>query len=110
MQCLLARADKTGLFYAYTRVCSFFTFVPCHWSSLHPFAALRYRMSLMGPKQSHYSSAQQDLVYAIYIEIKDKEGNKIILYVTCSSLVPDTTVNMSVHQVFEEKVSLNFIY
>lgn len=39
-----------------------------------------------------------------------KEEKKIILFFNCSSLAPDTTINMSVHQVFEEKVSLNFIY
>lgn len=41
---------------------------------------------------------------------KTKKETKFILFINCSSLVPDTTVSMSVHQVFEEKVSLNFIY
>lgn len=87
-----------------------YCFIPCHWSSLLPFAALGYRMSLMGPKQSRYLSAQQDLVYAINIETNDKGGNKIYTFFNCSFLASDATINMSVHQVFEEKVSLNFIY
>lgn len=41
-----------------------------------PSAMLCYRMSLMGPKQSPHLSAQQHLVYVIYTEMKDKQGNK----------------------------------
>lgn len=67
-------------------------------------------MSLTGPKQSRYLSAQQDLVYAINIEMNDKGGNKIYTFFNCSFLASDATINMSVHQVFEEKVSLNFIH
>lgn len=64
----------------------------------------------MGPKQSPYLSAQQDLVYTIYIQMKDNKETEVVLFVNCSSLAPDTAINMSAHQVFEEKVSLNFIY
>lgn len=64
----------------------------------------------MGPKKSRYLSAQQDLVYAINTEMNDKGGKKNYTFFNCSSLAPDATINMSVHQVFEEKVSLNFIY
>lgn len=41
---------------------------------------------------------------------KTNKETKFILFVNCSSLAPDTTINMNVHQVFEEKVPLNFIY
>lgn len=41
---------------------------------------------------------------------KTNKETKFKLFVNCSSLVPDTTINRSVHQFFEEKVSLNFIY
>lgn len=56
------------------------------------FATLWYRMSLMGPKQSHYLSAQEILFMQYALKLKTKKET------------------VSVHQVFEEKVSLNFIY
>lgn len=45
MQWLLARADNTVLFYACNQdLFTLYCFIPCHWSSLHPFAALWYGM------------------------------------------------------------------
>lgn len=67
-------------------------------------------MSLMGPKQSLYLSEQQELVSATYVKMKDKDGTQFPLFVNYYSLAPDTTIDTSVHQVFEEKGSLNFNY
>lgn len=67
-------------------------------------------MSLMGPKQSLYLSAQQEFVSATYVKMKDKDGTQFTLFVNYYSLVPDTPIDTSVHPVFEEKGSLNFNY
>lgn len=71
---------------------------------------LLQNMSLMGPKESLYSSAQQDLVSATYIKMKDNDRTQFTLFVNYCSLAPDITINVSVRQVFEENGSLNFIY
>ena len=42
--------------------------------------------------------------------MKDRDGIQFTLFVNYCSLALNTTINMSVHQVFEEKGSLNFIY
>lgn len=97
---------------AYTRACLFFTVTSL--ASGTPVTRLPHTvlecMSLMGPKQSLYLSAQREFVYAMYVKMKDKDGTQFTLFVNYYSLAPDTTIDTSVHQVFEEKRSLNFNY
>lgn len=110
MQRLLARADKTGLFYAH-RVCSFFTVsslataVPC----TH---LLCFVIEWVWWDQNNLLTYHHNRILFMQYTLKWKTNKEttFILFVNCSSLAPDTTINVSVHQVFEEKVPLNFIY
>lgn len=76
MHGLLARADKTSLFYAYTRVCSFFTVSSLATGvPLHPICHTLIQNEFDGTKTISLLSSTRDFVYAVCIEIKDKERN-----------------------------------
>lgn len=86
-------------------------FIPCHWSFLQTHLPC-FVIEWVWWDQNSLLTYQHNSILFMQNTLKWKTNKetKLILFVNCSCLAPDTTMKVSVHQVFEEKAFLNFIY